>query len=79
MSASQDDEQDGSGDEYDEEQDHDAQDLEEEDYLAQYEDNVSQDWSGSMTASVQSASSLLKKGVRSMVEKATGGNPGQDD
>ena len=42
-------------------------------------DNASQEWSESMTASVQSASSLIKKGVRLIAEKATGGIPGQGD
>ena len=42
------------------------------------QDNA-QEWSESMTASVQSASSLIKKGVRLIAEKATGGTPGQGD
>ena len=42
-------------------------------------DDLSYGLSGSMTASVVSASSMLKRGARLIVEKATGGNPGKED
>ena len=42
-------------------------------------DDLSHELSGSMTASVASVLSMLKRGARSIVEKATGGNSGKED
>ncbi len=76
LSASQEDEL----DEYNDDEVQDERDDGFDDQDQADEGNASQQWNAdSMTASVQSASSLIKKGVRSMVEKATGGNPGQGD
>lgn len=54
-------------------------DIENEDDDSDVNQDNAQEWSESMTASVQSASSLIKKGVRLIAEKATGGTPGQGD
>ena len=42
-------------------------------------DDLSRDQSGSMTASVASASAMMKTGARLIVEQATGGIPGKED
>ena len=42
-------------------------------------DDLSRDQSGSMTASVASASAMVKTGTKLIVEQATGGIPGKED
>ena len=42
-------------------------------------DDLSRDHGGSMTASVVSASAMVKKGANWIVEQATGGIPGKED